>query len=70
MLEYRQSAISIFEKVVADSGLDPGRCATVVNVCGAMFAGLTLIGAQSGELDYDKSAESLRLLLDSALFDS
>lgn len=70
MEEYRQSAISIFEKVVADSGIEGDRRETIVNVCGAMFAGLTVIGAESAQLDYDETAESLRTVLDSSLFDS
>lgn len=68
--EYRQSAISIFEKVAVDSGVADDRRAALVNVCGAMFAGLTLIAAESGDLDYDETAESLRRILDSELFDS
>lgn len=69
MNEYRRSAISIFEKVVADSEVDEDRRRAIVHVCGAMFAGLTVIGAESAQLDYDTAAESLREILDSSLFD-
>lgn len=69
MDEYRKSAISIFEKVAIDSGVEGERLDAIVHVCGAMFAGLTLIGAESAQLDYDETAEHLRRILDSALFD-
>ena len=67
--EYRGSTADLFRSLALQSGLDPERANSVAHVCGAFFAGLTVIAVAS-PFDYDTAAESLRSVLDSELFDS
>jgi AcrR family transcriptional regulator len=69
LTDYNSSRLEGFRVLAAESGLSPRRADAVAHACVTIFGGLTVI-AFSSPLDYDKTVESARLLLDSDLFDS
>ena len=69
LAKYSSANIEVFRSLAAGSGLSPERADAVSHVCGTIFGGLSII-AFSSPLDYDTAVKSLRLLLDSDLFDS
>lgn len=69
LTEYNSARLEGFRILASESGLSPEQADAVAHACVAIFGGLTVI-AFSSPLDYDKTVESVRLLLDSKLFDS